>query len=243
MSQLIQVHCLTEEQVTITLNNLCKLRELDKPKILSRNKPKYSKELCERENLLFITKFADKYITYIATRNNKEDKTTNHGFIVIFADKVDTYNISACAALYIEHLREKIDPKAYPPHIDILCAFNVNENLRTHYKSDILPKCNYRVWSLCEIYPMIGSKTDLFRLTFDYKKLPYEPTYNNKEYLKIRDSDPIVKTLNAIPNELIVCKYLSYDDSVFASTIIKQVEHVVSNIHTIDASGCVKYYQ
>lgn len=239
MTQNIQVHKLTEEQVETTLGNLCKIRGQDPPKLISTSKPKYTKEMCDEFGIMYITKFAEKYTTYLATTGGKENVETNHGYIVVYSDKVDTYFISASAALYIAHLRGKVKEDAYPPHVDILCAFNVNENLRTHYKADILPTCNYRVWSLCEAYPMIGSKTDLYKLTYDYKKLPYIPTYNGREYLKIKDYDPMAKVLNAIPGELITCKYLSFDDAVYSSTSIKQVEHSRVNIHTIDESGIV----
>lgn len=237
MAQAIQVSCLNEEQAKTTLNNICAIRGENPPRLISNAKPKYSQEMCKKFGIIYITKFAQKYETYLS--ENGKNGEENHGYIIIYNDKVDTYNISASAALYIEHLRGKIDEKAYPPKMDILCAFNVNENLRTHYKNDILPACNYRVWSLCEVYMMLGSKTDVFKLTYDYKKLKFEENYAHLEYLKIRDSDPMVKALNAVPGDLITCKYLAYDDGVFASTTIKQVEKYIINIHTIDASGIV----
>ncbi len=244
MSQLLKVHCLTEEQAEHTLNNLCAIRGLDKPKLITRNKPKYSQEMCKKFNIPFITKFADKYLSYMATRNGKDNKETNEVFIIIFADKVDVYFLTACAALYIEHFYDKIKKDAHAPHFTILPAFTVSESLKSHYKRDILPDCNYRIFSLTELYPMIGSKTDLYKLTYNYKRHPFEPSFNGKEYVKIYDSDPIVKLLNAMPGDLITCNALAWDDSVHGQTFIRQVESSIPNIHRIHPSGvCVRYGQ
>ena len=244
MAQILKVHCLTEEQVENTLNNLCRIRGLDKPKVISNAKPKYSQEMCKKYNIPFITKFADKYTSYLATRNGKDDPETNEAFVVIYADKVDVYFLIAVAALYIEHFYDKVKKDADAPHFTILPAFTVSESLKSHYKRDILPDCNYRIFSLTELYPMIGSKSEIYKLTYNYKKHPYEPAFNGKEYVKIYDNDPIVKMLNALPGDLITCNALSYDDSVFSQTFIRQVERSVPNIHRIQPSGiCIRYGQ
>lgn len=242
MSQLLKVHCLTEEQAEHTLNNLCKIRGLDKPKLITKNKPKYSQEMCKKFNIPFITKFADKYLSYMATRNGKDDKETNEAFILIFADKVDVYFLTACAALYIEYFYDKVKKDAQAPHFTILPAFTVSESLKSHYKRDILPDCNYRIFSLTELYPMIGSKTDMFKLTYNYERYSYTPCFNGKEYVKIYDSDPMVKMLNAMPGDLVVCSAVSSDDSIFGQTFIRQVEPSIPNIHRIHPSGvCYRY--
>ena len=89
---------------------------------------------------------------------------------------------------------------------------------------------------------MIGSKTDLYKLTYNYRKHPYEQSFNGKEYVPIYDSDPIVKMLNAMPGDLITCNALSYDDSIFSQTFIRQVVPSIPNIHRIQPSGvCVRY--
>lgn len=244
MSQLLKVHCLTEEQVTVTLNNLCKIRGLDEPKLISKSKPKYSQEMCKKYNIPFITKFAEKYHSYLATRNGKDNPETNEGFIVIFADKVDVYFLTACAALYIEHFYDKVKKDAHAPHFTILPAFTVSESLKSHYKRDILPDCNYRIFSLAELYPMIGSTTHQYKLTYNYEKHPYEPAFNGQEYVKIYDNDPIVKMLNAMPGDIITCNALAFDDSISSQTFIRQVEPSIPNIHRIHPSGvCVRYGQ
>ena len=221
---------------------MCKIRGLDAPQLISSSKPKYSQDLCKKYDIPFITKFADKYLSFMATRNGKNDVRTNEAFVVVFANKVDVYNLIACAAIYYEHFLGKIDNSAKHPHFNIMPAFTVSEALRSHYKDDILPDCNYRIFSLTELYPIIGSKNMPFKLTYNYKVHPFQETHNGKEYVKIFDDDPIVKLLNALPGELITCNALSYDDAIFSQTLIRQVEEKQTNIHKIAPSGvCIRY--
>lgn len=243
MAQLLKVNCLSEEQVEIVMRNMCKIRNLDEPKIIDKNKPKYSQELCAKHNIPFITKFAEKYICYLATKGGKDDSSTNEGFIIVFSDKVDQYNVMACAALYYENFDGKINPKAYPPKLNILPAFVVTEAMKTHYKTNIIPDCNYRIFSLTELYPMIGSKKHLFKLTYNYHKFSTNnsnernKTFDGKELVKIFDNDPIVKLLNAVPGDIITCNALSYDDSIFSQTFIREVAKSTPIINRIPLSG------
>lgn len=239
MAQAIKVVCLNEEQVETTLKNMCFLRGLNSPKKIFSGKPKYTQELCEKYNIPFITKFAEKYSCYLA-----EDKEKNNeGFIVIYSDKVDMWNISASAALYYEYFHGKINPESVPPKMTILPAFTVSENLTSHYKENIILDCNYRIFSLIEIYPLIGNKNnDLFKLSYNYK-IHHNSSDNNfssyygKEYPKIYDNDPIVKILNGIPHDIITCNALAYDDSVFSQTYIREIIPSERLFNKISLSG------
>ena len=48
MSQAIEIQCLSEDQALRTVENLCKVRGLDKPKIISKEKPSFSKEIVQK---------------------------------------------------------------------------------------------------------------------------------------------------------------------------------------------------
>ena len=241
MSQAIEIQCLSEDQALRTVENLCKVRGLDKPKIISKEKPSFSKDIVQKYNLNVITKFADKYITLLATKNGKNDKSTNEVFVLVFANQMDKFYFNAVSSLYYTVFKDLVDPKAKRPHITILAAFVVTEAMATHYNYDIIP-CNYRIFSLCDIYPMIGSKNKLWKLSYDYELHEFEPAYNKKEYISIYDFDPISKILNAIDGDLILCKRLILDVNVYSDVQIRRVKSIINNIKSIPPSGiCYNY--
>jgi hypothetical protein len=241
MAQIIEVKCLTEEQAMTTVENMCKVRGLAKPKVLSTDKPSFSKDIIQKYNLSVITKFGDRYITLLATRNGKDDKATNEVFVIVFAEEMDKYYFTAIVSLYHTTFKQYIDPSSKHPHVTILAAFVVTEAMKVHYRNDILP-CNYRIFSLCELYPMIGSKNKMFKLSYDYELHEYEPTYNKKEYTAVYDFDPVAKMLNAIEGDIIVCKRLILDNNIYSDVQIREVKALNNAINMILPSGlCYNY--
>lgn len=236
MSQIQEVICLTHDQITTVLNNLFSILELTDMKTIFTGKPVFSRENEEKYKLQHITKFADNYTVYEGIRTSQaSDAGTHMYFIVIEATKFDKLNISACSWFY--HLFENnINTKSKRPQVYICPAFVVTDSMMLHLPVNIIP-CLYRFLSLTEAYPMIGSKNNMFGMTYDYKVIPNTPCYNNRSYPVIYDSDVIVKILNAMTGDLIVCKRVMYDGSPYGEYCIREVHPTKSDIHAIGMNG------
>lgn len=233
MSQLQEVICLTREQISTVLNNLFSILQLTDMKTIFTGKPVFSRENEEKYHLQHITKFADNYAVYEGVKT--DDSKRKMYFIVIEATKFDKLNISACSWFY--HLFEKnVDLKAKRPQVYMCPAFVVTESMMLHLPINVIP-CPYRFLSLTEAYPMIGSRNSTFGMTYDYKIIPNEPYYNKRAYPVIYDSDVMVKVLNALAGDLIVCKRVMYDGSPYGEYTIREVYPTKSDINTIGMNG------
>ena len=84
---------------------------------------------------------------------------------------------------------------------------------------------------------MIGSKDGLFGMSYDYKIIPYEKTYNGREYPVIFDYDVMVKVLNALNGDLICCKRILSEGSPYGEYYIRRVESTASDVGIINPSG------
>lgn len=231
MSQAQEVICLTTEQIDTVINNMFTILKLSNKKEIFRGKPVFSRENEEKYKLPHITKFANNYVVY----EGKLESDAYMYIITIEADKFDKLNISACSWFY--HLFEQnIDKSSLRPQVYICPAFVVTDTMLLHLPLNVIP-CAYRFMSLAEAYPLIGSKNHLYGLTFDYKIVPYEESYNKRKYPIIFNSDIIVKILNALDGELIMCRRIMYDTSPYGEYTIRQVQSTMTDINVIDLSG------
>lgn len=238
MSQSQEIKCLNKEQIETTVQNLCGILKLNKPKTIFTGKPVYSKQNEELYGLTHITKFADNYTVFEAeSKENYNGKKYNMYFIVLEADKFDKLNVSACAWFY--HLFED---KIYKdgingrPQVYISPAYVVTDTMFLHIPMNIIP-CIYRFVSLAEMYPMIGSKEGLYGLTYDYKIIPYVKPYNGREYPTIFDYDVMVKVLNAVNGDLICCKRILNEGSPYGEYYIRRVVSTVNDTSMINPNG------
>lgn len=231
MSQTQEIRCLTKEQIETTMTNLFKLRKLSKPEKIFEGKPSFSKQIMDQYNLEHYTKFADNYIIWHGTHS---DSDVHEIYVTLESDHFDKQNILAIIGLY--HKFDKYVINHNRPNIFICPAYVVTETMFTHISKNTLP-CDFRFFSLCEIYPMLGSRTQTCKLTYDYELHPYSPTYNKKEYARIYSKDPMVKALNGLPGELIVCKRIIYDATAYSEYQVKQICSTVENPDLIDPSG------
>lgn len=214
---------------------------------------------------VYKAEFSDDYYTNVLVRNDityKFHATTNtkmHGvkhhakrsnskandperskfmyFITLEATKFDKLNISACSWFY--HLFEdKINRDGINgrPQVYISPAFVVTDSLMAHVPTNIIP-CLYRFVSLAELYPMIGSTSGLYGMTYDYTIIPHEESYNGREYPYIYDYDVIVKILNAVTGDIIQCKRVLSEESPYGEYYRRIVMSTMDDIYVISPSG------
>lgn len=234
MSQAQETKCLSKKQIETTLTNWFKILGIKEHKILSSGKPVFSKENEEKWGLQHITKFAENYTLYRCDGNEVGPMF----FIVIETDKFDKLNISACS-WYYHFFESEIKPSTLNsrPQVYICPAFVVTDSMLLHVPINVLP-CLYRFVSLCEVYPMIGSSEGLYGLSYDYQIVKdVKMSYNGRTYSVIYDRDPMVKVLNAMPNDIIQYKRVLSEGSPYGEYYRREVASTANDINIISPSG------
>ncbi len=248
MSQLQETRCLTPEQIKTTLTNWFKILHVNSYEVLSEGKPVFSKENEEKWKLPHITKFADRYTLYRCVTevpkphdDYKEVQQPKVLFIITLeTNKFDKLNISACIWYY--HLFEKeLDHTLERPQVFICPTFVVTDTMTLHVPTNVFP-CLYRFISLCEMYPMIGSRTGMFGMTWDYKNVVNKDGNkivpdNGREYSTIYSFDLIVKVLNALPHDIIQCKSVRNEGTAYGQYDRREVIDTTNDINIISPSG------
>lgn len=237
MSQTQQVICLNKEQIKTVLENMWKLRNVKLEEKIFEGKPSFSSKIKQEYNYTkSYTKFADNYVIY---RCKSLEDNHNEIYITVETDHYDKQNILAISGF--EHLIKNYlkESRDYPrPTINICFAFVITEAMKSHIPPEtFFTDCNIRLFSLCSLYPMIGSKTKLFGLTFDYKILPYCEAYNNKDYPIISAGDPLVVALNGIEGELLLCARINFDVCVYKEYQIRRIANKVKDLSIPSENG------
>lgn len=237
MSQIQKIIQLNEEQIQTVLSNMWKLRKVKKEKVIFEGKPVFSKEIMEKYGYKHYTKFANRYVIYLC--KSLEDNH-NEIYITMETDHFDKQNILAISGfehLIGEYLNESRET-AKRPTINICLCFVVTSAMRKHLPTKIFNTSSFlRIFSLCNLYPMIGSRNKIGGLTYDYEILPYEKTYNNKEYIEISAGDPMVIALNGIDGELLKCSRILYDDNAFKDIQIRKIVNRIDDLGMVSDSG------
>lgn len=227
---------LTPEQIDTTLKNMWKLRNVKMEKKLYEGKPVFSKEIMAKYNYKHYTKFADNYMIYHC---KSLDDGHNEIYITVETDHYDKQNLLAVSGF--EHLITKYieESRSYHrPTINLCLCFVLTQAMRTHVPTNIFPSNPFmRIFSLCNLYPMLGSKNKQFGLTFDYKLRPYEKTYNNKDYIEIMSSDSMVIALNGIMGELLICSRILYDETAYKDIQIRKIIDRLEDLSICPESG------
>jgi hypothetical protein len=220
--QIQQTILLNTDQIKTTLTNLFKIMKYESTNIIYTGKPKFSKEDVIKYNLGHnITKFAKNYTVYECHLGKEHQDFKLFGieymyYIVIEENNFDKLHIQACSWFY--HLFEnKILPKGdHPVQVFISPAYVVTDQMKLHVPTNVLP-CPYAFIPLTVFYPIIGSKTNIYGLAFDYQLIRKNDKIQNVNdtlklsYPVIYTHDPIVKILNGMVGDLIVCKRIIFD--------------------------------
>lgn len=262
MSQILSASLkLNETQTNIVINNLATIRHLTKIEKIFEGKPNYSQEQIEElkkelNNTEFvkITKFANKYTIYVLSepkpanytkelqRYNKNVKILNLNprkeiLIVVDADKFDKQYFLAILSLWTI-IKPYVDQNKDECLVTIVSTNIITQAITKHFINTTILPCNYRLFSLCEIYPLIGSKNSLWcGSSRDFELLKYEPLYNKNDYQVIYDDDPVVKIMNAKNNDLIICKQTYFETSPYTEFSIRQVKAKLNDTESLDISG------
>ena len=240
MSQLLETTCLTKEQIQTVLNNLWTIRNIKMDEVIYEGKPSFSKDVIDKYHYKVYTKFADNYVIYKC--KSLED---NHDeiYITVETDHYDKQNILAISGF--EHmLVNYLEPSCVydRPTINICLCFVITNTMKQHIPPEIFAaNCHSRIYSLCSLYPLIGSKTTLYAgLTYDYKLLKHDGTttaYNNKEFSIVYANDPIAIILNAVENDIVCYKRIVHDTNVYSEWQLRIVKNKLSSLSSVSKSG------
>ena len=175
-------------------------------------------------------------------RYNKDAKILNLNkrkeiVIVIDADKFDKQHYLAIIGLW-GHIKNHLDLNTDQCLVSIVSTNIITQAIEKHFTNITILPCNYRLFSLCEVYPLIGSRSSLWcGSSRDFELLEYEPLYNKNNYQQIYDDDPVVKILNAKHKNLILCKQTYYETSPYTEYSIREVTPRLNDTESIDISG------
>lgn len=247
MSQLLNTVCLTKDQIKTVLTNLWKIRRLKFEEKIFEGKPSFSKDIVDKYGYKSYTKFADNY--RILRCKSLEDNH-NELFILVETDKYDKQNLLAISGF--EHIiANYLEESLYHPRptINLCLCFVITKAMKKHIPPEIFnANCFVRIFSLCSLYPLIGSKTVQYSgLTYDYeildkvvvdtigREVPH--AYNDKEFSVVYADDPITIILNAVEGELICYKRIIHDTAVYSEYQIRRVVNKVTTLQGISKGG------
>ena len=244
---------LNEEQVLTTITNISKVRHLNKITKIYDGKASFTdkvKQELEKYNVELnkISRYANNYKVFVANevediknaeilKYNKNIKLKNYEprneiFIVVDSDKIDRQIYMATIAFYhliAPYIEENKTKYNYlKPCVDIVLTNYVTASMKKHITSndiDYLP-CPYKIYSLCEVYPLCGSKNrTIGSFTKNYEIFEYEELYNKNEYQAVNINDPIVKIMNGELGDIIACQTLYYDSTPFYEYQLRQIKN------------------
>ena len=236
---------LTNEQVERTLNNLFMIRHYDKTSIVYNDKPNKKKNI---DNKSKITSIASNYKIYsceVHEHKSLDDIKYNQNIkhLLKYNDTLEFANTKPRTDIIILIDDEKFDRShltAILLLLDDIEEYKVDEIeviFTTRIQKLIIPdvlieelenrnmKCN--VYSLFEIYPLIGSPTALYGMAYGFELVEYQKLFNKCEYKLIHVSDPLVKILNGKCDQLVVGERVCFETSAYSEITIRKIVSVV----------------
>jgi hypothetical protein len=194
------------------------------------------------------TRLIKKYNNYAEFKNLKD---RIEFVIVVDTDKIDKQHYLALQALYplihtdlLKNSDYKMmggesdesdqNDKYYiqyykyingPCYVSIMSTNHIESAMIKHFHTRFLP-CNYRIFSMYDdLYPLIGSKSQLwYGSVKNYELMKYEKLYNNYNYAVIFDDDKIVKLLNANAGDLIIATHVLNEGRPYLEFTIREVK-------------------
>lgn len=235
---------LNADQVQRTLTNLFKIRHYDKVEVVYEGRPSKVRN-CPTG--IKIASPADHYKAYLCTKLDKPVKTDNENNDSNFIDLYQKYNPD----LKFKNLKPRkdivivIDGPSYDKSY-ILAIHLFKEHYLKHNPDSIEVITTNRlikigdisvldevigqkinVFSLFDVYPLIGSPNALYGMAFGYEVAEYEKLFNKCDYKLVHVSDPTVKILNAKPGDLILAIRSCFESSAYLEVTIRRVVTVV----------------
>lgn len=217
-----------------------------------------SKTVMEKYKLrdLILNQMAESYLIYVLSEVQDRDQSEilkynstlelknyrdrNEIVVVIKDDKFNRQHFLGLPKLFykIEPYLSENDLASDECLITIITTYAISEKISTHVDDQTFP-CNYRVMSLIDIFPLLGSKQGVAKLGFtrNYEVCKYQPYENHKEYTIIKDSDVMVRILNAYEGDLICCQVLIQDTSPYYEWHFRKVVGSIHDNNLSDTSG------
>lgn len=193
---------LTEDQVHTNIRNIANAMRLPEPKSIFKGKIKPTAEEVAKYSLNVLKNKADEY-ELLECENA-------FYFIVIYSKKFDVQYFLSID--WFDHLLKPfVKENAERPKVYVCCSAIISDNDYDSIPLHLL-KCSYRLCPLQYLHPITGSKNGFEGYCLNYELLnTREKAYNGKEWPEIRDCDPAVKLVNALPGDLIRTQQLFSD--------------------------------
>lgn len=238
---------LTLEQIETTINNLAKIRHFGKIEKIYDNKPIYNNDTITKAKQILPPGFeiikgriADNYKIYLFSNvlEDERKEILNYNIdckfpnlrerkeiiIIVNSEKFDKQNYNVISILYpLFHSYIEDD------NITIMSTVKTTESINNFYNTTKILPHDYKIFSICDIYPLIGSKTTKFSgFTYDYELLEFQELYNKNKYSSIFENDPVVKILNGKINQLIIAKKILFEKSPYEEFAVRQIKTILN---------------
>ena len=229
---------LNEKQIETVVNNYAKIKHYNKVELLTDAKPKKK----TMNYLIRLNTLALGYKVYLMTRDKEtyDVEDFNYENITMFKHchkDIDIVNLKPRTEIFIICYCDKFDVSYINSSVyfeDYFKEYNV-QNITVVTTNRLLKKVDLAqileqqynvkasVFSLFDVYPLIGSPNSLYGLAYGYELIEHEQSYNNKQYKLISVNDPIVKLLCGKPNQLIIHCRTCYETSPYNEISIRQI--------------------
>lgn len=240
MAQVISssIH-LNEDQIQTTLHNLWKCRKCKYEKVLVDGKPNFDIKTMKMYGYKRYTNFAERYVIYLCKSLVDEKPEI---YITVESNHYDKQNILAIEG-FTHIIKDYFVEDFDYPRVNICLCFVLTEAIKTHLPFTIFQQNVFmRIFSLCSLYPLIGSKTNLFGLCYKYDLVKFfdynnKETYNHKDYSVMFSGDPISIIFNALPGDLIVCYRILNDGATVEDVQLRKVTDIKKTHAKINEAG------
>lgn len=229
---------LTDVQINRVFENYKKIKHFDHHELIFEGKPK-KKNI---EKAIRLNTLAKKYEVYLLTRDNddlqendfnkenievykecnKKIKLVNlqkrkELFIICYCDKFDVSFVNS--VIYFEDYFNEYKPD----QITIVTTNRLMKKLNIREIIEKTYRCKTLLFSLFDIYPLIGSPNCMYGLAYGYELIEHEESYNNKQYKLIDNNDPIVKLLGGSNGQLIIHMRTTYETSPYSEISVREI--------------------
>lgn len=180
---------------------------------------------------LKIVKSAHKVSTNLATNVSISLETGNYIGMEVDTDEGEDKYRFADDILSASQI-DQDDIEMRRPYISICFTSSLAEkqmaelNIRYHKPIFDIP---YRFIILPNLYFTCGSKTQIGLLTSEHEILPFQKSYNGKDYAIIFSNDPMVIAMNGMPGELYKYNQVMFDHGVYKTVNVKRIQRAQKN--------------
>lgn len=245
---------LSQEQVERTIDNLFLVRHYDEVDLVYDGRPSKSKNsdhkskigsignnykiyVCRKKPLKMTADSSDskdyndvvhnENIKHLIKYNPTLDFINTHErtdiIIVVDADKYDKSYITSVLLIIDEIMKYE------PNDINIITTNRIVKLGPLDSLDETFSENNvsYSVFSIFDIYPLIGSPTALYGMAHGFELVSYQKLFNKCDYKLIHNSDPLVKIMNGHDGDLIIGTRVCFETSAYNEITIRKIVSIV----------------